>query len=294
MIIAKSLCIGSQGIVCLLSCFSKIIYFMDDQQFRQLLNYFSLSWDGYRKVRKGVKKRICRHMHAFRCRTVEAYFSVLDRNSNARQQCQRLMTVSTSRFFRDETLWQTLENEVLPTIIEKNRRELKVWSAGCACGQEVYSLKILWRALSLRFQGLPALEIWATDMNPVYLHKARTGIYSRSSLKDVPEAFRSLCFVPRAKERTYAVAEVLKKGIDWRCHNLLFDLPGKKFQLVFLRNNLLTYYDDELRRKVFYRVLKCLDEGGFLVIGAHEKLPNALTGLLPCCTCPYVFKKEGA
>lgn len=267
---------------------------MDDQQFRQLLNYFGLSWDGYRKVRKGVKKRIRRHMHAFRCRTMQGYFSVLDRNGNARQHCQRLMTVSTSRFFRDETLWQTLENEVLPTIIKENRREVKVWSAGCACGEEVYSLKILWRTLSWRFQGLPALEIWATDMNPTYLNKARTGVYSRSSLKDVPEAFRSLYFVPGAKERTYAVAEVLKKGIAWRCHNFLFDIPAKEFQLVFLRNNVLTYYDDELKGPVFHKVLKCLDDGGFLVIGVHEKLPKASTGLVPCCTCPYVFKKEAA
>ena len=167
-----------------------------------------------------------------------------------------------------------------------------MWSAGCACGQEVYSLKILWRRLSKRFRGLPELEIWATDMNPVYLDKARTGIYPRSSLKDVPEAFRSLYFVPGAKERTYAVVEVLKKGIEWHAHNLLLDPPATGFRLVFLRNSLLTYYEDEIKVPAFQNVVESLDWGGFLVIGTHEKLPKVPTALPPCAPYPYVFKKE--
>ena len=206
---------------------------MDDQQLRKLLSYFGLSWDGYRKVRKGVKKRISRHMHKLGCRTMQAYFLALDQNKDAKQHYECLMTVSTSRFFRDRGLWQTLENEILPAIIKENRWRVKVWSAGCACGEEVYSLKILWHTLGRRFQHLPELEIWATDMNPVYLNKARTGIYPRSSLKEVPEAFRALYFEPGAKEQTYAVAERLKKGIMWHDHNLLIGPPGTNFQLVF-------------------------------------------------------------
>jgi len=265
---------------------------MDDQQFRQLLNYFALSWDGYCKVRRGVKKRICRHMHELGCRTMREYFLALDQNKHAMQHCERLMTVSISRFFRDLGLWQTLGNEVLPTIIKENRRRVKVWSAGCACGEEVYSLKVLWHTLSGRFQGLPELEIWATDMNPVYLNKARTGIYPRSSLKEVPEAFRALYFKPGAKEQTYAVAERLKKGIEWRGHNLLFDPPGTNFQLVFLRNSLLTYYEDELKIPVFHKVFDTLARSGFLIIGAHEKMPPGVRGLLPFGHHPCIFQKD--
>ncbi|MBW2330119.1 MAG: protein-glutamate O-methyltransferase CheR [Deltaproteobacteria bacterium] len=265
---------------------------MRDQQFRQLLNYFGLSWDGYRKVRKGVRKRICRHMKELGCRTMQAYFSALDQDRDARRHCERLMTVSISRFFRDRGLWQTLENEILPTLIKENRRRVKVWSAGCACGEEVYSLKILWRTLSRRFQGLPELKIWATDMNPVYLNKARAGIYPRSSLKEVPEAFRALYFRPGAKGQTYAVAEGLKKGIEWRVHNLLFDPPETGFQLVFLRNSLLTYYEDDLKGPAFRKVVDSLHQGGFLVIGTHEKLPSGVRGLLPLPHTPYIFRNS--
>ena len=231
-------------------------------------------------------------MHELGCRTMPEYLLALDQNKDTRQHCERLMTVSISRFFRDRGLWQTLENEVLPTIIKENRRRVKVWSAGCACGEEAYSLKILWHTLRGRFQGLAELEIWATDMHPVYLNKARTGIYTRSSLKEVAEAFRTLYFKPGAKEQTYAVAEHLKKGIEWRGHNLLFDPPGTNFQLIFLRNSLLTYYEDELKVPAFCGVLDSLTQSGFLIIGAHEKIPPGLRGLLPFGHHPCIFQKE--
>jgi chemotaxis protein methyltransferase CheR len=100
---------------------------MNDEQFRQLLNKFGPTWDGYRKARRGLKKRICRHMHELGCRAMQEYSLALDQNKDAMQPCERLMTVSISRFFRDRGLWQTLENEILPTIIEENRRSVKVW-----------------------------------------------------------------------------------------------------------------------------------------------------------------------
>jgi chemotaxis methyl-accepting protein methylase len=265
---------------------------MDDQQFRQLLNQFRLSWDGYRKVRRGVKKRIGRHMQEMGCRTVQEYIFALDQDKNDRQHYERLMTVSISRFFRDRALWQTIENQIFPTIIKENRKGVKVWSAGCACGEEVYTLKILWDALGRRFQCLPELEIWATDMNPVYLNRARGGIYPSSSLKEIPERFRALYFKPGLEEQTYAVAEHLKKGIKWREHNLLLDPPVTNFQVVFLRNSLLTYYADELKAPAFQKALDSLTQGGFLIIGSHEKIPSRVRGLLPLDYHPCIFQKK--
>jgi len=265
---------------------------MDDYQFRQLLNYFGLSWDGYRKVRKGVKKRIHRHMHGWSCRTMQEYLLALDQNNDARQDCELLLTVSISRFFRDRGLWQTLENEILPAIIKKNKGSVKVWSAGCACGEEVYSLKILWDTLGGRFHHMPGLEILATDMNPVYLDKARIGTYTRSSLKELPEALQARYFKHGTKKRDYAVAERLKIGIMWRGHNLLFDPSTNDFQLIFLRNSLLTYYQDELKVPAFYKVLDSLVQDGFLIIGSQEKIPPGVRGLLPFGHHPYIFQKR--
>lgn len=265
---------------------------MDDQQFRQLLNWFNLSWKGYRKVRKGVKKRICRHMKELGCRNSQEYFRALTKSRELIKECELLMTVSISRFFRDRLLWQALGSEVLPAIVKENRKEVKVWSAGCACGEEVYSFKIVWDRLRKRFELLPDLKVLATDMNSVYLDKARVGIYSLSSLREVSEEVRSRYFEPLPKGGLYRVIPLLKEGILWTVHNLLSDPPGADFHLIFLRNNLLTYYQDDLKKAVFNKVIQSLAPGGFLITGAHEKLPPGTWNLVRSGRHPHIHQKR--
>ena len=264
---------------------------MDDQQFRQLLDYFSYSWEGYRRVRKGVKRRIIKHMQQLRCKNIDEYFHSLDRDEEVKQQCECLMTVSVSRFFRDYFLWKIIENQIVPDIAEKNRKKVKFWSAGCACGEEVYSFKILWESLQGRFDYIPELEIWATDMNPAYLKRAKDGIYSLSSLKDVPQELRESYFTYHEEEGLFRVAPSLQKGISWKVHNHLFELGELNFQIIFLRNSILTYYKDEIKQSAFRKVIDSLAQGGFLIIGSHEKLPAESKALLPFSGQPYIFKK---
>ena len=265
---------------------------MDDQQFRQLLKYFKLSWQGYRKVRKGIKRRICRHMSFLGCKNVTAYILELEKSEEVRRQCERLMTVSISRFFRDRKLWETLQKEILPQFVERHRRKIKVWSAGCACGEEVYSLKIIWEVLTASINGMPRLEITGTDMNPIYLERARTGIYPSSSLKELPGGLRSEYFHAQPAKKSYFVKPSLKKGIIWELNHLLADPPGSSFELVFLRNNVLTYYQDELKRYSLKKVINCLALDGLLIIGSHEKLPFERPDLVPLSSLPYVFRKS--
>lgn len=265
---------------------------MDDRQFRQLLNRFGLSWRGYRKVRKGVKKRIRRHMQELGCHNFEGYLLALDRDKELRSQCERLMTVSISRFFRDRGLWETLENQILPDIVERNRERVKVWFAGCACGEEVFSFTILWDRLKDRYQDLPELRLLATDMNPVYLEKAQLGIFSRSSLREVAEELRTKYFKLQTEGEQYRILPLLKRDISWRLHNLLQEPPGRNFHLIFLRNNLLTYYEDKLKVSVLQKVVASLDPGGFLIIGSHEKLPLDTNELLPYGGYSYVFQNR--
>lgn len=265
---------------------------MNDDQFRQLLNRFGLSWRGYRRVRKGVQKRIRRHLKTLGCEDFETYLLALENDRELRAQCEVLMTVSISRFFRDRSLWETLENQILPEIIDKNRENVKVWFAGCACGEEVFSFAILWDRLQDRFQDLPGLEVLATDMSLVYLMRARRGLYARSSLKEVPADIQSKYFKRQEETDQYRIARSLERCISWGCHNLLHEPPDRNFHLIFLRNNLLTYYEEELKTPAFQRVTDCLVPGGLLIVGSHEKLPLETNDLLPCEEHPYVFRSR--
>jgi len=264
---------------------------MEDQQFRQLLDYFGLSWRGYRRVRKGVKKRISRHMSDLGCHNMATYLIELATNEKVRHICERLMTVSISRFFRDKKLWEILQNKIIPQLIERPQEKINVWVAGCASGEEVYSLRIIWEDLRSTYLHLPSMEITATDLNPQYLERAWAGGYPSSSLKELPEKLRSRYFHKQAEKKLYLVKALLKDGIVWQNHNLLNDLPGGQFDLIFLRNNLLTYYNDVIKMSALKKVTDSLSDSGFLIIGSHEKLPFDNRSVFSMVQLPYMFRK---
>ncbi len=265
---------------------------MHDDQFKQLLDYFQYSWTGYRKVRKGVKKRISRHMQQTRCTGMNEYLELLETNENEREECEKRMAVSISRFFRDRQLWFDLENEMLPRLIEAQKEKIEVWSAGCARGEEVYSFMIVWERLKARIKCLPKLELFATDMQPEYIEKAKTGIYTKSSLKEVPDEIRDVYFDKKKGGNRYDARPLLKKNITWQIRNIFCDPPGSGFHIIFLRNNLLTYYRSDSIKETFSRIIDALNPGGWLIIGSHEKLPAEFSGLTRNPSTPWAYRKD--
>ena len=219
------------------------------------------------------------------------YIRLLDLDPVTRQDCELQMTVSISRFFRDRRLWDLLKRCWLPDLIINNSSILTVWSAGCACGEEAHSFKIIWEQLGQARHSLPKLELLATDIHPHHLERARNGIYSRSSLKEVSPDLQKIYFDSRRGGRQYVIKDILKKSIRWELHHLSADPPNKNFNIIFLRNNVLTYYCREARGKVLINILDSLLPGGLLIIGGHEKLPFQPESVMPMSELSYVFKK---
>ena len=267
---------------------------MDNRDFALLLDRFSLSAEGYRKVRKGVQKRIARHMHALRCSSMKAYLERLETDGDAEREARRLMDVSISRFFRDGPLWRSLEEEIFPSLIANHPGGLRVWSAGCALGQEAYSFRILCTLLGEKTAAVPALEIWATDVNPDYLERAIEGIYPAGTLARVPAEARARFFQP-AGRASLRVADELRESIRWQVHDLTIDAPpARDFHIIFLRNNLLTYYRDEIVKAALRPIVDSLIPGGYLVIGRNEKLPDFLEGFRPHRSVSCLYRKQGS
>ena len=268
---------------------------MDDRQFKQLLDWFELSWAGYYRVRKGVKKRIRKHMQECACRSVDDYLSKLAGDTKLREQCRVLLTVSISRFFRDQGLWQVLEKDILPALITREHGEIGVWSAGCARGEEIYSFKILWDILSERLDSVPKLQARATDMNPEYIKLAREGIYSASSLKGISNELKGRYFRRISKKQLFVVQDSVKFGILWDCLDLLKDNPPlANFHMIFLRNNILTYYEKAPLQAALSNVTGSLLEGGYLIIGSKERLPATAEQLHPHPGHSSIFVKWSA
>ena len=158
----------------------------------------------------------------------------------------------------------------------------------CPFGQEAYSFRILWALLAEKTGAVPSLEIWATDVNPDYLARAIEGIYPARALARVPAEARARFFRPAGKA-SFRVADELREGIRWKLHDLTADAtPERDFHIIFLRNNLLTYYRDEIVKAALPAIVNSLVPGGYLVIGRKReaarfpgRLPPAPVGILP-------------
>jgi chemotaxis methyl-accepting protein methylase len=263
---------------------------MHDDQFRQLLDAFDFTWSGYRKVRKGVKKRISRHMQETNCPSMHAYLALIAQNETVRRQCELRLTVSISRFFRDRQLWVGLEQDILPGIIKTQPAKLRVWSAGCARGEEVYSLRIIWDRLRPTYPQLPVIEITGTDKHPDYIERARAGVYTKSSLKEVPTEMRERYFDIRKSGNRFDIKAFVKADIEWKVQDILAAPPGIGFDIIFLRNSLFTYYKEPLRTEGLGRVVNALASDGWLMVGSHEKLPAGASNFRRHESIPWAYQ----
>jgi len=258
---------------------------LSDRDFSDLLKYLNRPWAGFRKVRKGVKKRIRRHMGELGCSTIEQYLLEISRPQE-RAGCEQCLMVTISRLFRDRGLWQALQERILPDLSRQYSPPLRIWSAGCACGEEAYSLAMVCEALR---PPVPPV-ILATDVQQACLNRAQTGIYSRTSIKELPDEMQKRYVDLRRKGRQAIIRKHLLPPIRWQVHDLM-DGPVDEdpFHLILLRNNLLTYYQGRALQDAFSALLSRLTPGGCLVIGSHEHLPVTDVPLIRDENCPWVY-----
>ena len=268
---------------------------MNDDAFRQILNYLDLSWSGYRKVRKGVKRRLQRHMQVLGIRKVDDYRELLSTNRHVRHRCEHLMMVTVTRFFRDQRFWQLLPHIWLPYLVQRFG-QLRLWSAGCAGGEEVYSLVLIWLEAIRKQLIMPkALAVLGTDADYRNLRRAQAACYQDGSLKAVPAAIRERYFRRCAFSDCYTFAPGIPLPIQFQRHEFSFPLPepwpADGFQLLLVRNSILTYYRKPLCDHLLAGLLHYLEPGGLLVVGARETVSIATHHVHPCPQLPFVYIK---
>jgi len=198
---------------------------LDDETFRRILSRLDRPWAGYRKVRRGVKRRLARHMSQSGYRKVEDYLRALDTDHHLRKYAEQLMTVTISRFFRDRELWRVVETRLAPLTIERGGDPIRIWSAGCSRGEEAYSFAILWDRLKDAGPQVRRLELWATDMNPTALAGAKKGVYSSSSLKEMDQDLRDRYFRSLPDPGRFEISDSMKADLILSRHDLTTDQP---------------------------------------------------------------------
>jgi len=237
-----------------------------------------MRWGGFRKVRGQVCKRISRRMAELELPTLSVYRSFLNKNTGEWQTLSKLCRVTISRFYRDRGTFEILARDLLPHIAQNSAgNELRVWCAGCASGEEPYTLKILWEFLVKQTAPGIELKITATDSDPKMLERAGKACYPASSLRELPPGWKEQAF-----ERTgndYCLRGDYREGIEFLEQDIIRAAPAGSFHMVFCRNLVFTYFDKELQRECLERITKNIPPGGALLIGCHESLPPPHEGL---------------
>jgi chemotaxis protein methyltransferase CheR len=232
-------------------------------------------WIGYRKVRRQVCRGVWRRVGELGLSSLAEYRSLLERDLDEWGRLDALTNITISRFYRDRAVYDFVRAEVLPDLLERaeqaGRSAVRVWSAGCANGEEPYTLTII-RHLALP-QIAPGVQvdILATDIKPVVLQRAAQARYPRSALRDLPEGWHETAF--ERDDDEWVLLPRFRCGVTLAQHDVRSGPPDGPFDLVLCRYLAFTYFDEAGQRDMLSSIARVLRPGGALILGNHETLP---------------------
>jgi chemotaxis protein methyltransferase CheR len=244
---------------------------------------------GYRRVGGSVHKRLKRRLQALGLGSLEEYRRYLDAQPGEWAWLDACTRITISRFARDRDIFMELIQTHLPQRAAAaralGRSRLRFWSAGAASGEEAYSLAIAFHVLlAPRFADL-ALDVLGTDLDEAVLARAERGVYAEGSLRELPEALREAAFEPMGV--AWCVRRSFRSTVRFERRDVRADPPPGPFDLIACRNLAFSYFDDRTQRRVAASLVSQLDEGGLLVVGKGEALPDGVVGVAPRGPCIY-------
>jgi chemotaxis protein methyltransferase CheR len=222
-------------------------------------------------AKASLKRRIAQHMQRAGVSRITDLIPPMLHDKAFFDSFLKVMSVTVTDMFRDPAFFEALRREIIPVL--KTYPYIKIWHAGCATGEEVYSLAIL-----LKEEGLyERTQIYATDYNNHSLAIAKEGIYPMKRIQQYSDNYRSaggrsvFSDYYHARYGAAKMLEVLKKNVTFANHNLVSDGVFGEMQLVICRN-VLIYFDQHLQNRVLTLLHDSLSPRGFLCLGNKESL----------------------
>jgi len=267
----------------------------DDRRLRTLLEQVrtrsGIDFSSYKEPT--IRRRLQRRMMDTNTATLEEYVRFVRRHPEEYDRLGNSFLIKVTDFFRDSDLFNYLREQLLPSLIEEARthgNELRLWSAGCATGEEAYSLAILVSELLGQEQEQFSVRVFATDLDAEAVAFARRGVYPTSALKELPNDLRDRYLTPL--DSAWEIRKPLRGMVIFGQHDLGQRAPFPRIDLVLCRN-VLIYFTPELQRRSLQLFAFALREGGFLVMGKAETtspLPEHFTLVHPRLK---VFRRHG-
>lgn len=226
-----------------------------------------------------LNRRLGLRLRACGVETFADYARILDQNPAEYDRLFNSLFIKVTNFFRDDVAFRAVEEVVLPTLIGKGLKDVRVWSAGCATGQEPYSVALL--LLEKLGQEISQwnIPILGTDIDAKALACARNGRFSQRDVEGIRSVWLERYFVPEGKG--FRIQPTLKGLVTFEVHNLVRDPPYHDLDLVVCRN-VLIYFKPALQTRLLRGFHEGLKQGGFLLLGKAE-LPTGETRALFDC-----------
>lgn len=223
-----------------------------------------------------LRRRIAVRMRARGVHRYSDYAAVLSSDPAERHQLLDAVTINVSKFYRNPEVWRLIEQKIVPELFQARAPKIRIWSAGCASGEEPYTIGMVLRhyASSANLnQKLHKFDILATDVDPGVLELAARAVYGHFAFGDIDPARRSEFF-----EQGTAVKPEVKRMVRFSRLDLMNDEFPKHQHLIFCRN-VIIYFERSVQDKLFRKFHEALAPGGYLVLGKVETIFGAAGGL---------------
>jgi chemotaxis protein methyltransferase CheR len=240
---------------------------------------------------KCLRRRLRVRMRARGSASLSGYARLLDADPDEYDLLLDALTINVTKFFRNWETWEVIAREVVPRLFELPGDRRAVWSAGCASGEEAYSVAILlheWAESNGLEAELEGFDILGTDIDRRSLESARQGEYSELSLAETPEAARLRWF---SAGPPFRLSPEVRRRASFAHLDLISGEPVREQSLILCRN-VIIYFDRGIQEELFRRFYDSLVPGGFLVLGKVETLLGATRPLFqPIDSRERIFRK---
>ncbi len=254
---------------------------------RELAEERGIDLRGYKTTT--LERRVRRRMHQLSLGTYEDYLNYVRRDQDETAKLLDTVLINVTRFFRDTPAWEGLEKHVRKALLhDRAGRSLRAWCAGCATGEEAYSIAILLSELLGPRIKEYEIKVYATDNDEDALNTARRAQYPEEALRGVPSEIRAKYFTGVGPMR---VARDVRRMVIFGKSNLLADAPISHVDLLVCRN-VLIYFDAAAQKRILDKLKYALNDGGILFLGKSESQLRRDSDFVPIDARWRIFQRK--
>jgi two-component system CheB/CheR fusion protein len=238
-----------------------------------------------------IRRRVERRMGVRGVSTLAGYAQLMREQTDEPLFLMRELLISVTNFFRNPDAFAALESRVIPALFQRHggAEQVRVWSAGCATGEEAYSVAMLLAERASLLVDRPAVQVFATDLDERAIATAREGLYTEVDVADLP-AHRLARFFQR-EAGGYRVSRELREMILFAHHNVIRDPPFSHLDLIVCRN-LLIYFNRPIQKRLIETFQFALRSGGFLFLGTSETADDATGAFVAIDKDAHLFESR--